>query len=134
MSAKFDKKTACHSEPRSGEESRELDTEAAEYGILHFVQDDRFIYGILCFAQDDKKLPVILNREAVKNPVNRTPKPQNTGSFTSFRMTGLFTGFFTSFRMTKTTCHSEPRSGEESREQDTEATEYGILHFVQDDR
>ena len=32
------------------------------------------------------------------------------------------------------TCHSEPRSGEESREQDTEATEYGILHYVQDDR
>ena len=34
----------------------------------------------------------------------------------------------------QSTCHSEPRSGEESREQDTEATEYGILHSVQDDR
>ena len=34
--------------------------------------------------------PVILNRVAVKNPVNRTPKPQNTGSFTTFRMTEYF--------------------------------------------
>ena len=34
--------------------------------------------------------PVILNRAAVKNPVNRTPKPQNTGSFTPFRMTEYF--------------------------------------------
>ena len=34
--------------------------------------------------------PVILNRAAVKNPVNRTPKPQNTGSFTPFRMTEYY--------------------------------------------
>ena len=34
--------------------------------------------------------PVILNRAAVKNPANWTPKPQNTGSFTPFRMTEYF--------------------------------------------
>ena len=34
----------------------------------------------------------------------------------------------------QSTCHSEPHSGEESREQATEATEYGILHSVQDDK
>ena len=31
-------------------------------------------------------------------------------------------------------CHSEPRSGEESREQNSKATEYGIHHSAQDDR
>ena len=30
-------------------------------------------------------------------------------------------------------CHSEEQSDEESRQQETEASEYGILHCAQDD-
>ena len=67
--------------------------------------------------------PVILSRAAAKNPVNRTPKPLITGSFVAAAP-----------QDDTNTRHSEPRSGEESREQDTKPQSTGSFADAQDDR
>ena len=59
--------STCHSEPRSGEESREQDTEATEYGILHFVQDDRWYVILRRKPEESHYNHVILRSETTKN-------------------------------------------------------------------
>ena len=68
---------------------------------LYYERNVKISTLIIRVLNSTKKLPVTLNGEAVKNPVNWTLKPQNTGSFALLRMTGLFTGSFALLRMTK---------------------------------